>query len=125
VQKHLQQGMKFYPAFHAAMGDVFRQQKKSLIIPRRLITVMRGIWTTQFRIAQLQRNYKNIFKLFHHPRFRAAYDFLLVRCEVDETMREVCSWWTQFQDVDEPEKHKMIQELAGRVRRRPNSNKKT
>jgi len=55
------------------------------------------------------------------PRFRAAYDFLLLRCQVGEPMHELCNWWTLFQEADEAEREAMVKALGGsegRKRRR-------
>jgi len=65
-----------------------------------------------------------IEKLLEHRRFRAAYDFLLLRSEAGELDPQLADWWTDIQERDEPGRQKMIRELdAGggprKRRRRP------
>ena len=67
---------------------------------------MREIWTMQARLAS--RKGKRPLKLLPHPRFRAAYDFLLLREQSGETqLKELCDWWTQIQKVNEDEQLNM------------------
>ena len=56
-------------------------------------------------------------------RFRAAYDFLLLRAETGEAEQSLADWWTRFQSVDENERRVMVAEFAapgggGKRRRR-------
>ena len=59
------------------------------------------------------------YKLMEHPRFRAAYDFLLLRAESGEESKELADWWTKFQEVDADEKTKMTQGNSNSKSRRP------
>jgi len=47
--------------------------------------------------------------LLTHPRFRAAYDFLLLRAESGGADRELAEWWTRYQNANENEQRKMTQ----------------
>ena len=85
---------------------------------------MREIWNLQPRLER--RAGKRAFRLLDHPRFRAAYDFLLLRSDVGEVDRELADWWTEFQEVGEGEQRAMVNKLSGgkkksRRRRRQNS----
>ncbi|MEI7842717.1 MAG: polynucleotide adenylyltransferase PcnB, partial [Gallionellaceae bacterium] len=42
------------------------------------------------------------------PRFRAAYDFLLLRCESGELENELGEWWGEFQDASEDRRAEML-----------------
>ncbi|HEX5539506.1 MAG TPA: polynucleotide adenylyltransferase PcnB, partial [Methylophilaceae bacterium] len=44
-----------------------------------------------------------------HPRYRAAYDFLLLRCESGELPMEIAEWWTNFADSDGEQRLAMLQ----------------
>ena len=61
--------------------------------------------------------------LFEHKRFRAAYDFMLLRAESGEPVQEVADWWTSFQEVDDTGKQSMIAALPKVKKRRKKSNK--
>jgi poly(A) polymerase len=65
---------------------------------------------------RLQRNAgKKALRLLEHPRFRAAYDFLLLRRDAGEDLAELCAWWTRLQEVEPQEQQTMCeQQQAGR-----------
>jgi len=67
----------------------------------------------------LNRSGRRPFALLGNPRFRAAYDFLLLRCESGELDMEVGQWWQRFQHAGEDERKKMLLPAEnGRRRRR-------
>jgi len=86
------------PALHEAMDQVIDRQTEQLAIPRRFTSDMKDLWAMQPRFEQ--RAGQRPFRLLEHPRFRAAYDFMLLRCESGEMDTELGEWWTQFQDAD-------------------------
>ncbi|POR56033.1 poly(A) polymerase [Paraburkholderia eburnea] len=81
------------PALGRAMDDVIDAQTEKLAIHRRFSSDMREIWGLQLR---LEKRGRSAIKLLEHPRFRAGYDFLLLRCESGELDAEVGQWWTDF-----------------------------
>jgi poly(A) polymerase len=58
---------------------------------------MEEIWSLQPRFEQVQR--KRVFRLMTHPRFRAAFDFLLLRADESPAMRELGLWWAHAQQL--------------------------
>ncbi len=121
IEKLVDSGMEAREAFMTAVNDVIRDQNQYVSIPRRIGLVMREIWSLQARLERRQP--RSIRSLLEHNRFRAAYDFLLLRCEVDELPRSLGEWWTQIQEADKTERERMIKQLApptrgGRRRRR-------
>ena len=70
------------PALYGAMDQVLQAQREKLAIPHRFGADMKEIWAMQPRF--LQRFGKRPYRLLEHPRFRAGYDFLLLRCESGE-----------------------------------------
>lgn len=86
------------PALYEAMEQVLVKQTEQIAIPRRYTSDMKELWALQPRFEQ--RAGQRPFRLLEHPRFRAAYDFLLLRCESGETDPALGEWWTRFQDVD-------------------------
>lgn len=93
-----------------AMGDamdaVIARQVERLAIPRRFTAQMREIWMLQPRFEQ--RSGRRPFRLLEQERFRAAYDFLLLRCESGEVDAELGQWWTRFQQSGEAEREAML-----------------
>lgn len=109
-------------AHEAAAKDTMLSQLPYTSIPKRFSYPMREIWNLQHRFYF--RRGKGVFRLFQHPRFRAAYDFLCLRAQAGELAEELCEWWTIFQDVDEATQRKMIKTYNNSTASR-NSNKKT
>jgi poly(A) polymerase len=94
------------PALHLAADDVLDNQTDSLALQRRIATDMRDIWAMQPRFER--RTGKSPYKLLEHPRFRAGFDFLLLRCESGELDAELGSWWTGFYAGDIAERERLI-----------------
>ena len=85
-----------YQAIQQAAAEVVSRQLEHVSLPRRFSTPMQEIWGLQSRFAQTRG--KRPHKLLTHPRFRAAYDFMLLRAESGEADPELAAWWTAFQD---------------------------
>nr|WP_245849894.1 polynucleotide adenylyltransferase PcnB [Oceanimonas doudoroffii] len=96
-------GLGYHDAFMLAADDVIGRQVKSVAIPRRFSTVVRDIWQLQDRLTK--RAGKRPFRLLEHPKFRAGYDFLLLRAELDPRLKELAEWWTEFQQANPVERH--------------------
>ncbi len=92
-------GMPSVPALHAAIDEVFESQKAFLGMQRRHEADMREIWTMQPRLEKRVGRYP--FRLIESAKFRAGYDFLLLRCETDEMPMELGEWWTSFWQGDD------------------------
>ncbi|WP_422823645.1 polynucleotide adenylyltransferase PcnB [Vreelandella vilamensis] len=104
-------GMPAIPALQAAAQQVISRQLHHTSIPKRFGMPMRDIWELQARLPQRQG--KRAFQTREHPRFRAAYDLLLLREQAGEIPRGLGDWWTAFQDGDEHEQRRLIQKTGG------------
>ncbi|HET8550999.1 MAG TPA: polynucleotide adenylyltransferase PcnB [Gammaproteobacteria bacterium] len=82
-------------ALRQASIDIASQQQTRVALPRRFTQPMAEIFEMQARFEQ--RRGKRPMRLLEHPRFRAAYDFLLLRAEAGEAEQELADWWTAFQ----------------------------
>jgi poly(A) polymerase len=108
------------PALHLAADDVLDNQTDSLALQRRIATDMRDIWAMQPRFER--RTGKAPYKLLEHPRFRAGFDFLLLRCESGELDAELGNWWATFYGADVNERERLIstaREPQGDKKKRP------
>ena len=94
------------PALHLAADDVLDGQTEKLALQRRIATDMRDIWAMQPRFER--RVGKSPYKLLEHPRMRAGYDFLLLRCASGEIDADIGQWWTDFIDADGTEREALI-----------------
>ncbi|MEI5999199.1 polynucleotide adenylyltransferase PcnB [Paraburkholderia bengalensis] len=108
------------PALHRAMDDVLDMQTEKLAIHKRFSSDMREIWGLQHRLEK--RSGRSALKLLEHQRFRAGYDFLLLRCESGELDESVGSWWTEFIEGDAAAREALLsqggKDRAPRKRRR-------
>ncbi len=99
-------GERPVPALHEAMDAVLDRQREQLAIPRRYDAIMKEIWLMQPRLEQ--RSGQRPFRLLEQQRFRAAYDFLLLRCESGEVDTELGLWWDEFQDASPERRAEML-----------------
>lgn len=106
-------------AAHQAQQQVLQSQLRIISIPKRFTSTMREIWDLQPALAK--RSGRRAYRTMEHQRFRAAYDFLLLREQSGEDHQGLGNWWTEFQSSDEQKRESMIAGLpknAGRKRRR-------
>ena len=96
---HGARGLTAVQAMDAAGMDVLARQVSQVSVPRRFSLAAREIWSLQSRLEQ--RRGKRAIQLLGRPRFRAAYDFLLLRAESGEDVAEMADWWTKFQEMDD------------------------
>lgn len=89
------QGAHPSDALRRASAEIVSEQVKRVALPRRFSTPMVEIFQLQPRFTQ--RNGKRPQRLLTHPRFRAAYDFLVLRAQAGEADLELAEWWTQLQ----------------------------
>lgn len=115
------------PALHLAADDVLDTQMEKLALQRKIASDMRDIWAMQPRFER--RIGKSPYRLLEHLRFRAGYDFLLLRCASGEIDNETGEWWTAFIDADGTGRETLLtpkQEVKTvRKRRRGGRNKQT
>lgn len=93
---HEGNGLSEMDAIHLASDAVISHQISSTSMPRRFTHMARDMWALQVRLKNIRG--KRPLKLLAHQRFRAAYDFLLLRAEAGEDVQELASWWTAFQE---------------------------
>lgn len=110
------------PALYQAMDTVLDVQGEKLAITRRIAGDIKDIWSLQPRFES--RSGKRPYALLEHPRFRAGYDFLLLRAESGEIEAELGDWWTRFQNADGEGRAQMLlpQAAGDRKRRRRRRN---
>jgi poly(A) polymerase len=109
-------GVPAIPALFKAMDQVMQAQAEKLAIPRRFGGDMKEIWAMQPRFEQ--RSGRRPYRLLELPRFRAGYDFLLLRCESGEIDKEIGEWWTQFQDANETVRERLLMPDSGPAKKR-------
>lgn len=101
---------------HELASQVIGDQLEYTAIPKRFSLAIKEIWELQLRLQR--RNKRSAVSAFQHPRFRAAYDFLLLREESGEDLSGLGQWWTDFQLGDKTKQDNMLNALGGRRRNR-------
>ena len=89
------EGMQEYLALGQAADELMSKQVKRTAIPRRFSVISRQIWTMQPRFNHTSG--RRAKSLLNERRFRAAYDFLLLRAVEDKSLKELCEHWTKAQ----------------------------
>ncbi len=115
---YLEAGEPAPRALDLAADDVLREQSRAVAFPRRFALVTRDIWSMQPRLVQTSGRRPS--RLVEQPRFRAGYDFLVLRAAAGEDVQVLADWWTAFQEADTAERERLLKPAAGgRGRRRP------
>ncbi|MGM0594927.1 MAG: polynucleotide adenylyltransferase PcnB [Pseudomonadota bacterium] len=109
-------------AMQMAGDAVFARQSPRVMVPKRFSLQSREIWEWQERLKK--NGGKRPLRLLEQSRFRAAYDFLLLRAQCGEAPQELADWWTRFQQSDEAQRVSMLRQNGSpkgkrRRRRRP------
>jgi poly(A) polymerase len=115
VKEKIAQGVPEFIAYQDAASEVISRQVKCTAFPRHISMAMREVWGMQPKFNV--RVGSKPSRLLGHPRFRAGYDFLLLRTETGGAEPELAEWWTKYQAADENGQRKMTQPP------RPKSNK--
>lgn len=107
-------------AFFAALSEVMSEQQRSIAIPKRFQAVMKDIWILQDKLSR--REGKRAFKTLEHPKFRAGYDFLLLRAEIESgnnvsnepstALQELAKWWSDFQHSNGDTQQVMVKSIG-------------
>ena len=105
----MEKGTPPVPALAQAAQKITGSQLAHTAIPKRFSIPMREIWDMQLRLPR--RSGERAQRLSEHPRFRAAYDFLLLREQCGEIEPGLGDWWTEFQQADAEQRLQMVRKL--------------
>ena len=97
----------------SACDDVMGRQMRRIALPKRFSIPMRELIMLQTRFER--RSGRRALRLLEHPRFRAAYDFLLLRAESGEIDQELADWWTNLQDMSPDERIAEVEGLTDKT----------
>ena len=95
--------------FFRSMDGVLRNQQKLTAVPRKFSSYIKDIWVLQLKLHS--RIGSQPYKTLRHPRFRAAYDFLLVRERAANDKNGLGKWWTDFQKNDDSLRGSLIAQM--------------
>ena len=109
ASEYEKQGLPAVSALNKAANEVISDQIPITAIPRRFTMAMREIWSMQLTLAKRGGNRAD--RSMENPRFRAAYDFILIREQAGESLGGLGDWWTNYQNASVCERQNMIQKL--------------
>ena len=93
-----------------AANKVIGRQLQITSIPKRFSIAMREIWELQLRLGVQTK--RGVESAHQHPKFRAGYDFLLLREDAGEDLGGIGQWWTDFQEGDRGPQDSMLEALG-------------
>jgi poly(A) polymerase len=95
--------------FTKACREILQEQNHLTTIPKRFQHAAQDIWLLQMYLQQ--RRPRRIKQILQRPRFRAAYDLLVLRHRAGERLGDLVDWWSMLQSAEESERNKMIEDL--------------
>ncbi len=94
-----------------ACDQALREAQTRIAIPRRFSLGVREMFVLQPRLEHPRG--RRALRVLEHPRFRAAYDMLLLRAQLGLASQETADWWTRLQEVSNQERENMADEIGG------------
>lgn len=110
VLEQQERGLPPIPAMQEAAHQLIAEQCQRIAIPKRFTIPIREIWDMQERLPR--RSGKRADQLLENPRFRAGYDFLLLRESAGEQTDGLGDWWTDYQEAHDSDRRSMIRDLS-------------
>lgn len=110
AEKLVANGVTAHDALTLAADTVISRQVARIAMPRRFSNVTREIWAMQSRLEKPTP--KRVQRALEHPRFRAAYDFLVLRAEAGDPVQEDAEFWTSFLAApDDEQRDALLQQV--------------
>jgi poly(A) polymerase len=104
------QNVNPFEATHVASSEIISEELISVAIPRRFTLVTREIWLLQESFAQQRRH--RVLPTLAHTRYRAAFDFLVLRAKTETNLQPLVTWWQNFADASDDGRKEMMQSLS-------------
>lgn len=110
LKRLLDNGESLIPAYQAASIQALGQQYQRTAIPKHASQTVREIWEMQPRLQRPRS--RQVPELLASLRFRAAFDFLLLREQTGDTNTNgMAAWWQEYQDSDDDHRERMLRQL--------------
>ncbi len=78
-------------AYAKAVREILKEQTLVTNMPGHLVEFIEQTWMLQRALER--RSIPKALHIVTHPRYRAAFDFLLLRSQVGEVKQDICDWW--------------------------------
>lgn len=107
-------GLNTADAAALAANEVLAQSCRALALHRRHTGVIRDIWALQFQFSK--RTAKRAQQTLEHIKFRAAFDLLVLRAEIEGgDLVELSAWWHEFQFSNEAQREALLKQIKPRT----------
>ncbi len=106
LNQKIQNGQHHYDAFHQSANEVFALAIQHVTIPKLIQIGIRNIWMLQFRFKFMKG--KKVFVTLENARFRAAYDFLVLRKHESSELQALADWWTHIQTLSKSKQRDLV-----------------
>ena len=87
------------------MAAVMQKQQNITAVPRRYSSFIRDVWMNQIRFNKIG---KKSINFTNNVRFRASYDFLLLRNPIEKNLETPINWWTEFKAANYDKKMRLL-----------------
>jgi poly(A) polymerase len=94
-----------FKKFYRAIANVVRKQQLITSVPKKFSSFIKDIWMNQVRFSRVGKKSINFTK---NIRFRAAYDFLLLREIMEPELKPTIDWWTEFKTANYDKKIRLL-----------------
>ncbi|QIW14934.1 poly(A) polymerase [Pasteurellaceae bacterium RH1A] len=103
-------GLNSYDALMLAANDILAESNRAVALHRRHTAVIRDIWQLQFQMTK--RTGKRPLQTLAHVKFRAGFDLLVMRAEIEGgDLVELSAWWHEFQFSNEAQREEMLKNV--------------
>lgn len=114
AQSSIQKGQRVNMAYANAIDDALKEQIQFISLPKKIGQGLKEILMLQ---VPLERPFPyRVHSIFNHPKFKASYDFLLLRAKTDPKLKTISQWWTQFLNSNDEQRSQLIKSLPKRKR---------
>ena len=107
-----------FKRFYRSIAEVVRKQQMITSIPKKYSSFIKDVWMNQVRFSRVGKKSINFTKSL---RFRAAYDFLLLRNVNEQNLEVSTNWWTEFKTANYDKKIRLLNTLKKKNARKQNS----
>jgi poly(A) polymerase len=107
-----------FKKFYRSIAGVVRKQQIITSVPKKFSSFIKDVWMNQVRFNRVGKKSLNFTK---NLRFRAAYDFLLLRGKIEPDLKFTIDWWTEFKTANYDKKIRLLNTYKKKNARRYNS----
>ena len=94
-----------FKKFYRTIASVMRKQQMITSVPRKFTSFIKDVWMNQIRFSRIG---KKSISFTQSLRFRAAYDFLLIRKSIEPKLSQSVNWWTEFKTANYDKKIRLL-----------------